>query len=110
MCTGNKVKLLYPDPDMASKSGLALGAEVETAISKFRGRKSSFVIFKINATGNEFVVDAKGKRRDTVATFLKSLPANEMRLCILNHEYKTADGRITDKMVRQWLLFLLLLL
>jgi hypothetical protein len=87
---------------MASKSGMALGADVDASISKFRSRKSAFVVFKINAAGDEFVVDAKGKRRDTVATFLKALPPNEMRLCVLNHEYKTADGRITDKMVRPW--------
>ncbi len=84
---------------MASKdTGMALDQEVEIAVSKFRARKSSFVIFKINAEGDRFVVDSKGKRRDTVATFLSKLPENDMRLCIMNHEYKTADGRITDKM------------
>ena len=83
---------------MASKSGIGLGSGVEDAISKFRSRKSSFVLFKFNDAGTEFVVDVKGKRRDTVDTFCKALPENELRLCILNHEFKTDDGRITDKM------------
>ena len=83
---------------MASKdTGMALDAEVEIAVSKFRARKSSFVIFKINAEGDRFVVDSKGKRRDTVATFLSKLPENDMRLCIMNHEYNLSEEQRLNK-------------
>jgi len=83
---------------MASKSGVSLTAETETALEKFRSRKAKYVIYKINEEGTEIVVDSKGKRKADLKEFLKALPSNLMRLALYNHEYTTADGRLTDKM------------
>lgn len=84
---------------MASKSNnVSLAAEAEEAIGKFRSRRASFVVFKFNDDHTEIVVDKKGKRRDDIKVFCKALPENSMRLAIFNHEFRTDDGRITDKM------------
>ena len=83
---------------MASKSGVSLAEASETALAKFRSRKAKFVIYKITEEGNEIVVDSQGKRKSTIKDFFKALPDNQMRLALYNHEFTTADGRLTDKM------------
>jgi hypothetical protein len=83
---------------MSSKSSVSLAAASETALAKFRSRKAKYVIYKINEDGTEIVVDSKGKRKDTIKQFFSALPDNSMRLALYNHEFTTADGRLTDKM------------
>ena len=83
---------------MSSKSGVSLSEGTETSLAKFRSRKAKFVIFKINDDGDQWVVDTQGKRKGVIKDFFKALPANNMRLALYNHEFTTADGRLTDKM------------
>jgi len=89
--------VLLSPPQMASTS-ITLAEASETALAKFRSRKAKYVIYKINDDGTQIVVDSKGSRKGTIKDFFTALPDNSMRLALYNHEFTTADGRLTDKM------------
>ena len=84
---------------VSSSSAVALSDEARDALKKFRSRKTSFVVFRINDDPYEIVVDAKGPRKlGDVKDFFKALDTSHMRYVLYNHEFTTSDGRKTDKM------------
>ena len=81
-----------------AKSGISISEEASAAVAKFRRRKAGFVIFKLNEDFTEIVVDVCGKRAAKSKDFFGSLDKTHMRYALYNHEFKTNDGRLTDKM------------
>eukprot|EP00622_Pseudochattonella_farcimen_P006727 FR742582.1.p1 GENE.FR742582.1~~FR742582.1.p1 ORF type:complete len:172 (+),score=38.47 FR742582.1:37-552(+) len=60
-------------------------------------RKHKFLIFKIDTETEEIVVETKGPKKATFDDFKKALPFADCRYAVYEHEYKTHDGRPTDK-------------
>mmetsp|Transcript_7918 Transcript_7918/g.14368 ORF Transcript_7918/g.14368 Transcript_7918/m.14368 type:complete len:171 (-) Transcript_7918:71-583(-) len=61
-------------------------------------RKHKFIIFKIDTETEEIVVETTGAKKATLEEFKAALPYTECRYCVYEHEYKTHDGRPTDKL------------
>ena len=79
------------------KNPVTLSDKVPEYMKKFRRRALRYLIFKINSKTNVIEVDRVGKKRDDIKKFMKALPS-DCRYCLFNHEFKTSDGRLTDKM------------
>eukprot|EP01006_Ploeotia_vitrea_P007093 TRINITY_DN15940_c0_g1_i1.p1 TRINITY_DN15940_c0_g1~~TRINITY_DN15940_c0_g1_i1.p1 ORF type:complete len:131 (+),score=70.81 TRINITY_DN15940_c0_g1_i1:41-433(+) len=70
--------------------------EAYNAFRRLKIRKTRWVTWKID--GTDIVVDVESDRKQNYKDFLKALPDTAPRYAAYDHEYKTADGRLTGKL------------
>lgn len=61
-------------------------------------RKHRFVVFKIDLESEAIVVEHVGTKNGTVDELKALLPYTDCRYAVFDREFKTADGRITNKL------------
>jgi cofilin len=61
-------------------------------------RKHKFVTFKIELETSKIVPDVMGAKKGTLEELKAVLPYTDCRYAVYDHEFTTADGRITDKL------------
>eukprot|EP00343_Euplotes_focardii_P007924 CAMPEP_0205821438 /NCGR_PEP_ID=MMETSP0206-20130828/7497_1 /ASSEMBLY_ACC=CAM_ASM_000279 /TAXON_ID=36767 /ORGANISM="Euplotes focardii, Strain TN1" /LENGTH=138 /DNA_ID=CAMNT_0053116917 /DNA_START=63 /DNA_END=479 /DNA_ORIENTATION=+ len=61
-------------------------------------RKTRFVIWSLDKETLEISTEYKSARAENFLDFTKRLPDSNCRYAAYDHEFKTADGRITSKM------------
>jgi cofilin len=61
-------------------------------------RKHRYILFKISENGEHIVIDKIGEPKEGHEEFFKALPDTEPRFCVFDREFKTHDGRPTNKL------------
>jgi cofilin len=61
-------------------------------------RKHRYIVFRIDLETEAIVVDNAGAKNATVDDFKALLPYTECRYAVYDREYKTHDGRLTNKL------------
>ena len=86
-----------------ASGGIASGLKAceQAFIDLKQKRKYKFIV--ISVENGEFVLEATGKKRYAGAgaaekALLKALPHSGCRFAVHDYEYKTSDGRISDKL------------
>jgi cofilin len=79
-------------------SSVGVSEECVTAFKQLKRGKHRYVIYKINDTRTEVVVDKIGPPSDTYSSFLSSLPENNCRYAVVNYEYQSA-GQQENKLI-----------
>lgn len=59
-------------------------------------RKHRYLVFKMGAESVD--IEKIGGRKETYQQFRASLPYSDCRFAIFDHEFKTADGRLSSKL------------
>jgi cofilin len=76
-------------------SGIGISEECVTTFNNLKLGKHRYVIYKINDTRTEVVVDKIGPSSDTYSSFLATLPEKNSRYAVFNYEFEIA-GLLTS--------------
>ncbi|OJT14684.1 Cofilin [Trametes pubescens] len=98
-------------------SGVGVNSECLDAYQELKlGKKSKYIVFTLNKTNTEIIVEKKGATSSTYDDFLADLPEAECRWAVYDFDYEKEDGgkrsKITfyswspdDSKVKQKMLF-----
>jgi cofilin len=76
-----------------SNTGVSVNQAVITEFNEFKLRgKFRYMVFKLNNTNEEVVIDKTGAPGAPYSEFLAALPDNDCRYAVYNAEYTTDDG------------------
>ncbi|KAF3094654.1 cofilin [Orbilia oligospora] len=75
-----------------SRSGVAVASDCVTTFEELKLRKSSrYIIYKLNETKTQIIVDKASTETDYEA-FLTDLPENDCRWAVYDFAYKLSEG------------------
>ncbi|KAI9217172.1 hypothetical protein BC828DRAFT_391853 [Blastocladiella britannica] len=63
------------------------------------GKKYAYVIYKLNETYTEIVVEKTAPAGAKYDEFVASLPATDCRYCVYDVEYEAAEGGVRNKII-----------
>ncbi|KAH9851693.1 recombinant Actophorin [Lenzites betulinus] len=79
-------------------SGVGVSSDCLDAFQELKlGKKSKYIIFTLNPTNTEIVVEKKGATSSTYDDFIADLPEAECRWAVYDFEYEKADGGKRNK-------------
>ena len=68
------------------------------ALKLGRGQKPKYIIFTLNPSMTEIVVEKTGAAGSSYDEFVAALPETECRWAVFDFEYKREDGGIRNKL------------
>ncbi|KAK9477445.1 hypothetical protein V1514DRAFT_333678 [Lipomyces japonicus] len=75
-----------------SRSGVAVSNDVQNAFQQLKlGKQSKFIVFKINDSKTEIIVEEKSSN-DSYEEFLTKLPEDDCRYAIYDFEYELGNN------------------
>ncbi|PRP76932.1 hypothetical protein PROFUN_06210 [Planoprotostelium fungivorum] len=81
-------------------SGVGVSDEVVTKFQDLKlGKSLRYIIYKLNETSTEVVVEKTAPASATYAEFQSSLPPNDCRYAVFDFEFSTPDGGSRNKIV-----------
>jgi len=81
-------------------SGVGVNDEAVTKFQDLKlGKSLRYIIYKLNDTNTEVVVEKTGPASATYADFQKSLPATDCRYAVYDFEFSTPEGGTRNKII-----------
>lgn len=83
---------------MTDGTGTRIADEVSTTFQELKARKSNYVLYRLNDTLDEVIVDKAGTA-ETYDAFLELLPGDEPRFVVYDLAFTKGDGAKRGKIV-----------